>query len=87
MRFALAILVAFALLILACSYTLVSVSRSSSSGCLRDQRTIIALRTIIERSSVSVKELHDRGQLNDELYARSREQNRLALRSLQVPDC
>ena len=86
-RVAAVVAVAFAVLLVAVTYTLVSVSQSANAGCLRDQRTVLALRTIISRSVVTTKELHDHGQLTDELYARAKEQNRLALESLPVPSC
>lgn len=81
------VIMSFAVCISSFTYALTSISRSSLEGCIRDQRTTQALRTIIARSSVSVTELHNKGQLSDELYARSREQNRLALASLPLPAC
>lgn len=55
--------------------------------CIRADKAVTTIRTIVKRSGSSLEQLHAKGQISDALYAASKEQNAKALRDLKAADC
>lgn len=65
----------------------ISISHTRAVDCTRDQRTAIALRTIIQRSDRLVDSYRREGVLNAAQVARAHAENAYSLHAIPVPLC